>query len=189
MTEKWVDIKGYEGIYQISSHGRVKRLAHTAHYRREPGSRTPKTYSYDEMYIKPHENSAGYLRVTLWKNQEPKRFFVHRLVANYFVDRGEGREVINHIDGDKKNNHYKNLEWVTRSENSRHALELGLYTPNTKGINFPRPVIQLDKNTGEVINEFETISDAFRETGVHHISSVCRGERKTAGGYVWKYRE
>ena len=72
--------------------------------------------------LKPDLNSCGYQRVTLCKNNKPKRFFVHRLVAEYFVPKPlKWHDQVNHKDGDKTNNHYENLEWCNQSLNQYHA--------------------------------------------------------------------
>lgn len=82
--------------------------------------------------LKTDLNSCGYKRVTLWsKAQKRVRITVHRLVALHYVDNSEGKPYVNHIDGNKINNFYSNLEWVTCKENTRHAFDKGLRTgPN-----------------------------------------------------------
>lgn len=83
-------------------------------------SNTGKSLRYDL-------SSAGYRRVTLWgTNQKRVRVTVHRLVAMTYLDNPEGKPIVNHKDGDKLNNHYTNLEWVTCKENTRHAFDTGL---------------------------------------------------------------
>ncbi len=75
--------------------------------------------------LKTDKNSTGYHRITLCKGGIPKRVFVHRLIAEHFVDRpGEGL-VVNHIDGNNQNNHKDNLEWVTPSENVKDGWRRG----------------------------------------------------------------
>lgn len=77
--------------------------------------------------LKPDYNRTGYKRVTLCKGGVTKRVFVHRLVAEHFLDAPKSPDcIVNHIDGDKTNNHYTNLEWTTHKENLRHALDTGL---------------------------------------------------------------
>lgn len=71
-------------------------------------------------------SNAGYLQVALWKNNKGSTRHVHRLVALHFLPKVDGKEFVNHIDGNKLNNHFSNLEWVTKSENSIHAIETGL---------------------------------------------------------------
>lgn len=82
--------------------------------------------------LKPDENSCGYLRVTLSKNNKQKRVFIHRLVAELFVDNKNGFNQVNHKDGNKQNNNYTNLEWCNQSLNQKHAYLVGLQVVKTK---------------------------------------------------------
>jgi hypothetical protein len=107
--EIWKDIKGYEGHYQVSNLGRVKSLKNNK-----------------ELIMTNIKSNLGYLRVKLSKDGKIKGFPVHRLVGLNFLDLVNGKNEINHIDGDKKNNHLSNLEWCNRSENMRHADKTGL---------------------------------------------------------------
>lgn len=79
--------------------------------------------SYLNMY--PHKD-VGYFTVQLWKNNNPETFYVHRLVATAFLDNPLNLPEVNHKDGNKLNNHFSNLEWVTSSQNSHHAVNTGL---------------------------------------------------------------
>lgn len=111
------DIEGYEGRYAVTDDGRV--------------------WSYGRnMWLKPIVEHTGYLRVSLYSGETPKdytNFKVHRLVANAFHGKMQGLEV-NHIDGDKSNNSVANLEWVTSSENKRHAWQIGLRGGESDGL-------------------------------------------------------
>lgn len=115
----WKDIKGYEGYYIISIDGRIKSL-----------DRKIKSRDEMEILIKGSEmkssTRSGYLRVALSKNGKSKHFTLSRLVAEHFVPNPEKKKYVNHIDGDKSNNHASNLEWCTHSENTIHAYENGL---------------------------------------------------------------
>lgn len=104
--EIWKDIPEYEGYYQISNYGNIKNV------------KTNRLLIGDI-------NNAGYRRIVLYK-PKTKRFFIHRLVALNFCDGYSENLVVNHKDGNKLNNNYLNLEWVTRSENDLHAEKLGL---------------------------------------------------------------
>lgn len=183
---EWKSIKGYEGLYSINESGEVRRDRGVS-VRVINGK--PRNYPHKEMLLKGDLNSSGYLRINLHNGGESKRFFIHRLVAIHFIDKVDGKEFVNHIDGVKTNNESSNLEWVTPSENNLHALhDLG-YKPNTSGINPKRRVNQIDKQTKKVIETFDSISQAHEATNVLHISSVCRGKRITAGGYMWEYAD
>lgn len=113
--EKWKDIKGTNGMYQISSKGRVKGLPRTV--MRKDGIRGS---ALKERILKGAQNSSGYITVTLPQGS----FFVHRLVAEAFIDNPLDKEQVNHKDGDKFNNSVSNLEWMSPKENSRHGFAL-----------------------------------------------------------------
>ena len=110
--EIWKDIQGYEGIYQVSSHGRVKSLNYN------------KTGL--EGILNPNNNGKGYLQVYLTKNKKSKKVLIHRLVAQAFLYKPIDKNYVNHKDGNKSNNNVNNLEWCTRSENQQHAFDTGL---------------------------------------------------------------
>lgn len=101
--EQWEFVKGFEN-YLVSSLGNVKTI-----------NGKLRKVVYDS------KNDYGY--VELWKNNKGKKFRIHRLVAETFIPNTLGKEQVNHIDGDKKNNCVSNLEWVTPKENIRHAIE------------------------------------------------------------------
>ena len=108
MKEIWKDINGYEGLYQVSNLGRVKTL---------------KPRYKDKIILKPL--SGRYLGVCLYKNKKGVRRTIHRLVAETFIGVKRGM-VINHKDGNKKNNKLENLEVITQKENVKHAIRTGL---------------------------------------------------------------
>jgi hypothetical protein len=128
--EIWKAIDGFEN-YEISNYGRVKSNECTIVY--SNGMIT----KYKEKYLKLESNrcngKGSYKRVTLCKNNKPKRFQVHRLVAQYFIDNPHNKKCVNHIDGNPSNNNIKNLEWCTHSENERHSYDiLGKINANRK---------------------------------------------------------
>ena len=86
-------------------------------------------YVVKSRTLKPYLNNSGYLRVRLNLNGKSKYYFVHRLVAESFIENILNKEQVNHKDGNKLNNHYSNLEWNTRSENNKHAFKIGLKKP------------------------------------------------------------
>lgn len=105
--EIWKKIIGYDQ-YEVSNYGRVKTTSNNA--------------TRKERILKPLKHPRGYLRVALWLNNKSRFISIHRLVAEYFVPNPENKETVNHIDGDKTNNYYLNLEWNTYRENMNHAV-------------------------------------------------------------------
>jgi hypothetical protein len=163
MTEEWKVIEKATN-YEISTCGRVKN-------------------TLTKRILKPTLN-CGYFAIGLRINNKTTTAFAHRLVATYFMVCPDETYVVNHKDGIKTNNNVENLEWVSQSENGKHAYRLNLNIPNK---------ISVSQYTlsNVFIKEYESLLDAEKETGIYngHISGVCRGirDRKTAGGYIWKY--
>jgi len=126
----------------------------------------------------------GYKAVSLYNPETKKKNTsnVHRLVGESFIENPDNKSFINHKDGNKQNNNLENLEWVTAKENSKHAEETGLHKGHPKKVN----QYTLD---GIFIKTFDSIIEASNETGTNdrRISDVCRGKRKTSGGFIWNY--
>jgi len=148
-----------------------------------------------EKYLTLQENK-GYLQVFLYNNGIKKFFLVHRLVGEYFIPNLENKPEINHINGIKNINTVDNLEWCTRSENILHAYRTGLSIADDKrkkkmslGNKCSRKVLQIDLNTNEIINEFNSISEAAKYVNCHteSIRVVCIGKRKSCKGFSWKF--
>ena len=128
MTETWKDVVGYEGIYEVSDYGRVR-----THKDKVSWSNRFNTWrNWKQRYLKDKTPNGRDVRVALWKNGKRKDFLVHRLVGFAFIPLVEGKDCINHIDGNPKNNHVENLEWCTHQENNKHAFETGLIKCNMK---------------------------------------------------------
>lgn len=118
--EVWRDAVGYEGLYQISSWGRVKSVARLKNW----GNGGVKFCEERIMY---HSyDYKGYPVIILRKDLKRKSVKIHRLVATAFIPNPEGKLQVNHKDGNKSNNNLTNLEWVSNSENQRHAVQIGL---------------------------------------------------------------
>lgn len=186
MKEIWKDIKGYEGLYQVSNLGNVKSLKRWI--------RQYNDYIEKEKILKPCVNSVGYYIVVLYKNKKKKNFYLHKLIAEAFIPNPNNYPQINHIDGNKRNNDINNLEWCTQSYNMIHAFKIGLEKPNKpmlgkKGALNPlsKKVLQYDKD-GFLLREYESYSKAFLETKINHIGDCCNGKLKTAGGYIWRWK-
>ena len=166
--EIWKDIIDYEGYYQISNLGQVKNI------------NTGKILTGDT-------NNIGYRRVTLYTPIK-KRFFVHRLVAIHFCPGMEEGLVVNHKDGNKLNNNADNLEWVTHSQNDKHAFQLNLR--QAKLCTFKHKVLAFDKETKEFIKEYQNVQECADDLNVarSNIYNCCNGKQKSCRGYILKYK-
>lgn len=179
MKEIWKDIKGYEGLYQVSNLGNVKSINRYVKYNRWKESNSLQLRK-EKMLAKTKTNN-GYLRIMLSKNGSHKMVLLHRLVANAFISNQNNYSQVNHIDCNKENNCVSNLEWCSCKMNMEHAWENKIY----KG----RKIAQY-KN-GELIAIYDKIMDAVRNLGIKNngqsIGKVALGKRKSAYGFQWKY--
>lgn len=123
--EIWKYVVGYEGIYEVSNLGRVRTHKDKITFSDLHGIR-----KWKQRILKDKTPNGRDVRVTLWKNKKPKDYLVHRLVANAFLPRIYGKDCVNHIDGNPKNNNVGNLEWCNYKENSNHAFDTGLAHTN-----------------------------------------------------------
>lgn len=124
--EIWKDIAGYEGLYQVSNLGNVKSLP------KIKINGKSSSYMTKEKILKKSRTSTGYWKIDLKVNGERKSFKVHRLVAFAFIPVIQGKNQVNHIDGNPLNNEVGNLEWCDQSENMIHAYETGLKPTNLR---------------------------------------------------------
>lgn len=169
--EIWKEIDGFPD-YEISNLGRVCSFK----------------WKYPKI-LKPYKNRYGYLTITLCHDGKMVTKKVHRLVAEAFVPNPENKPEVNHIDEDKENNVAENLEWVTRRENVNHGTGIKRSAEallNRKDLS--KPVVQYTSD-GVFMDLYSSLAEAERITGINksHICQVCRGKRKTAGGYLWLY--
>lgn len=121
--EIWKDIKGYEGIYQASSFGRIRTVEGKTTYTQRHGTR-----HWKSRILKGRGNNpiTG-ARVNLWKNGKSKEYLVARIVATTFLGEPPKDFTVNHKDGNRFNNNIENLEWLSLADNIRHGFETGLY--------------------------------------------------------------
>lgn len=126
MEEVWRDIRDYEGLYQVSNLGNVRSL--TKETTRIYKNGKVITYKRKGKNLKLPLDTSGYPRIALYKEKKSTYVFVHRLVAQTFLENEDPSLYIqvNHKDGVKTNNRVDNLEWCTRSENLQHAHDIGL---------------------------------------------------------------
>ena len=118
-NEVWKPFPEFETLYEVSNTGRVRSISE---YRKYTKHRIKK--------LNPRSDTCAYLHATLSNKGTSHRRAVHRAVAIAFIPKVEGKNIVNHIDGDKHNNKVSNLEWVTMSENHKHAFALGLKKPS-----------------------------------------------------------
>ena len=200
-NEIWKDIKGYEGLYQVSNLGRIKSL--------ERKSKTKGNVEYikKEKVLK-ERFSHGYVSVILYKNGTKKNFRVHRLVAKAFLVNPKNLPQINHINFNRSDNRIENLEWVTAKENIQHNFKNGnveKIIKNAKSVGkryggnknvttkaklrLSKKVYQIDKNTGQIIKVWDSAKDVERILKIPNtnISRCCLKKCMTAGGYIWKH--
>lgn len=169
MNEIWKDIIGYEGLYEISSLGRIKS---------------------NKGFLSIQKAINGYMLAHLWGNNIRKSKLVHRLVGLAFIPNPDMLKEINHLDGNKGNNVYSNLEWTTRSKNQKHSYDvLGRIKP-------PQP---FKEGSGHPLSKsvycptlgirFDSARIAARETGVSQgsISDICNGKRIQKEGLTFNY--
>lgn len=161
MKEIWKDVKNYEGLYQVSNLGNVKS---------------------NQKILKPNKTHNGYLNVRLYKDNKVKGYGIHRLVAEAFIPNVDNLPQVNHIDGNKKNNNVKNLEWCNAEYNQLHAIKNGMVKIHK--------VMQYDLN-GNFIKEWESIKLIAKHYNTSHVNIVncCNGKIKTSNNFIWKYKE
>lgn len=123
MQETWKSIKGFDGLYEVSNTGRVRTLKHRIV--RNNG----RVLDIPQREIKGSKDTKGYYQVELKKEGKRNIKFVHRLVAETFIENNENKQQVNHKDGNKENNDVSNLEWVTCKENIHHAWKNQLNKP------------------------------------------------------------
>lgn len=177
----WKQISGYENVYEINENGDLRRV----------GSKN---------LIKKQVRKDGYLQYQLSYQGKRKSKKIHRLVAETFIPNPNNYSVVNHIDGNKKNNYYKNLEWCTATENNTHAWEIGLHKATERQRLSAQNTIKdnqkmaWEKNKRKVVclntqQTFDSIKEASEIMGVQRskITLVCQGKQKSTKGLTFKY--
>ena len=140
-------------------------------------------YNIEGKQLKEHITNSGYYRVRLCRDIPRGMYSVHRIVAETYIDNPEEKPIVNHLDNTRTNNEVTNLEWVTNSENQLQRFSSGGHKGTKR-----RPVQQYSLS-GEYIRTWESAIDVTKELNIanQNIMKVCKGQRKSAGGYVWKY--
>lgn len=176
--EVWKDIRGYEWIYQISNLGNVKSLERKSYNGKGE-------YIQKERILKYGIRKGGYKAVFLYKDAKGKNFFIHRLVADAFLENPLNKEYVDHINTNTGDNRVENLRWVSPKENINNENTL-----KKKSEKIGKKIICV--TTGE---EFESIIEASNKYNVIEgsIRNCLKGRQRTAGKsfngekLTWKY--
>ena len=176
IEEVWKDINEFKGYYQVSNFGRIKSLFRYAKVKN--GFR-----SVPEKILKPKIDKDGYLHVVLQKDRKLKYLAIHRIVADTFIDNPNNLPHVNHKNENKQDNRVENLEWCTEQYNCNYG------NRNKKLSKSKYKAINQYSLKGDLIKEWESGISIEKETGFNkkNISACCRGVRKTAYGYIWKF--
>lgn len=183
--EYWKPVVGYEGYYEVSSYGRVRSVDH---YSRTGIKHSEKRLVKGQM-LRLNKKRTGYLCVDLCKENKTKTTQVHRLVATAFIEKPEGKNVVNHKNLVKSDNRVENLEWVTYKENSMHASKNGVMYGGLRktvrccetGQDFPSSY-----QAAQWLNETKFQYSKQLDSMAKNIRACSCGTRLSAYGYHWK---
>ena len=158
MEEIWKDIEGYDGVYQISTFGRVRKKVKTKN-------------GYDVLFMQPSKAKGEryYYIVKLSKNNKKTTHFIHRLVAQAFIPNPDKLPQVNHKDENPANNCADNLEWCTTKENNRYG---------SRGLRFNE--ITVLNPDGSLYKEFDSLREASAFLGISRktIMKFCNNEKQ-----------
>ena len=187
--EVWKEIDGYNQRYEVSNYGRVRSKDMVVN------GRLQNCHKIKGRILKPYTDKEGYKGVVLCINQKRKTFRLHRLVAAAFIPNPDNKPCVDHIDGDRTNNHADNLRWVTCLENNNNPITKKRLSENNarnmqgkEGVLHPnsKPV-KMMKN-GICLKTYQSIhlakKDGFNDT---LIIRCCKGRMKKHKGYNWEY--
>lgn len=182
MSEIWKDIPEYEGLYQINKIGEIKTLDKVV--KNAKGFR--KIYG---KKLKLQLDKKGYYRIGLTRNNKQKFYLVHRLVAKTFIPNKNNYPVVNHIDGNTRNNSVTNLEWCTYSYNIKHAYNIGLKIPKGaehKGIKNPKSKLK-EEQVIKILKEKKNNNNIKEVYKKLNFKISFSGFEQIWYGYKWKH--
>lgn len=185
-NEVWRPVVGYEGLYEVSSEGRVRSLDRICvHYSGGPQIRKGKLLTLQTDH-------KGYKKILLSKDGTYKLWSVHRLVALAFIPNPNNYPCVNHKDENKANNSVDNLEWCTIKYNINYGTSLERMKAKQTNGTLSKPVLQYTKD-GQLIREWPSTKEIERTLGYNNtgISACCLGSKrlKSFKGYIWRYAE
>jgi len=185
--EVWKPIKEYFGEYEVSNFGRVKSVERICYYNNgEP-------FLLRERVRELADAGNGYFKIMLYRLGKGRPFWVHRLVADAFIENPLGKPFVNHKNGNGKDNKVENLEWCTAKENTAHAIrELGFRPDSGKiyrGAEHIQsiPIKQIDLKSGKIIKTWECIAAVKKSKTASNPSLAAKGILKTSGGFGWSF--
>jgi len=188
MEEIWKDVPQYEGMYQVSTKGRVRSLDRTY------PTKKSKAFHKKGKVMSPNINNSGYYYLCLCNGKKHWYAKLHRIVAATFIPNPDNLPEVNHINGNKLDNSVENLEWCNHSDNHKHSYRIGLSKIEIAQRAKRKKVVQIDPITGVVIKEWSSVIEAerfFNKTNPRP-TNICRcvnGYNKIAYGYKWRYKE
>ena len=170
--EYWKPIKGYEGLYEVSNLGRVKSLKFGK-----------------ERMLKVSKDKKGYLHVVLCKENILKTYYVHRLVAEAFIDNTDNLPCVNHKDENPQNNVVSNLEWCDAKYNLNYGTRNKRISEKMTNGKLSKPVLQYTLD-GELVKKWSSTHECSRN-GYNrgNVSACCLGYLKFYKGYIWRYEK
>jgi hypothetical protein len=160
--EIWKDIKGYEGLYQISNYGNIKRIKSRG------------------RFLKGSVTNKGYRMVVLTKEKKERRIFVHRIIAQAFIPNPDNYPIVNHKNAQKEDNSISNLEWTTIALNNKHAGSLGLMS--RRGEKHYRS--KLNNNQVREIRQLYKLGKVEQKD----LAEIYKVSTSTIGNIITRYR-
>lgn len=184
MKELWKDVPGYEGLYQVSNLGRIKRLPYQT-IGRTKGRKKEYIRVFRGGVLKPYLGKNGYYVINLYSNGKYLRDYLHRIIAKTFIPNPNNYPCINHKDEVRTNNNVDNLEWCSYSYNNTYGNARDKFAKSYSR-NHSRAVEMLSLS-GEKIREFSSVKEAAIFVGGTYksIDRAIAKTRKTAYGYIW----
>ena len=171
--EEWKDIPEYVGIYQASTFGRIRTCEN-----KTTETQMHRIRHWKQRILRPKGQTykTGY-RVTLWKNGKPKDWLVARLCAITFL--GKSNLTVNHIDGNRFNNHIENLEWCSLADNIRKGFETGLYK-------FQKKIMLTNKATNEcIVFRALSLASKYLKKNRSYLSSKIKKQQFENEEFKW----